>query len=155
MKRLMHSKSDNKQIMFSYVTWNYTKLFNLRKNRYQNSLQSMRGSESVFDYVYLLHCKWHKIKLNRSGSYIDFPDWIKNENVATNQINKKHKKCFQYAITVALIYKEIENDSQTITKIILFMNKYNWEGTNYSSEKNDWKNFRKIVKQLLLALTVL
>ena len=39
------------------------KLFDLLKNRYQKNLQSMRGSEFVFDYVQLLHCKCHKMNL--------------------------------------------------------------------------------------------
>ena len=30
-----------------------------------------------------------------------------------------------------------------ITKIKLFINKYNWDGTNYPSEKKDWKKFKK------------
>ena len=50
------------------------KLFDSRKNRYQNSLQLMRGSEFVFDYVKLLYYKCHKINLNRGGSSIDSPD---------------------------------------------------------------------------------
>ena len=33
--------------------------------------------------------------------------------------------------------------SQKITKIKLFINKYNWKGINYSSGKEDWKNFGK------------
>ena len=43
------------------------------KNKYQNNLEWMKGSDFVFDYVYLLHYKCHKINLNRCGSYIDFP----------------------------------------------------------------------------------
>ena len=55
-------------------------LFNLFKNRYQNSLpKSMRDSEFVFDYVQLLYNKCHKINLNCVGSYIDFPYWIKKQ----------------------------------------------------------------------------
>ena len=42
------------------------------KNKYQNNLEWMKGSDFVFDYVYLLHYKCHKINLNRDGSYIDF-----------------------------------------------------------------------------------
>ena len=44
------------------------------KNRYQNNLELMKGSEFVFNYVQLLHYKYHKIKPNHDGSYIDFPD---------------------------------------------------------------------------------
>ena len=69
---------------------------------------SMTGSDFIFDCVYLLHFKYHEINDNRDGSYIDSPDWIKNKKAATNPINKKDNKCFQYAVTVALNRKEIK-----------------------------------------------
>ena len=40
----------------------------------------MKGSEFVFDYVYLFYDKCHKISPNHGGRYIDSPDWIKNNN---------------------------------------------------------------------------
>ena len=52
----------------------------------------MKGSKFVFDYVYLLHYKCHKINPNRSGSYMDSADWIKNKKVAINPITKKDNK---------------------------------------------------------------
>ena len=39
----------------------------------------MRGSKFVFDSVDLLHYKLHKVSLNRDGSYIGFPEWLKNK----------------------------------------------------------------------------
>ena len=60
----------------------------------------MKGSEFVFDYVHLLYYKFHEINPNRGGSYIDSPDWIKNKKATINSINKKDKKCVQYAVTV-------------------------------------------------------
>ena len=36
-----------------------------------------------------------------------------------------------------------QNDSQIITRIKSFVNKYNWERINYPSEKYGWKNFEK------------
>ena len=30
-----------------------------------------------------------------------------------------------------------------ITKVKPFINRYNWEGTNFPSEKDDWKKFKK------------
>ena len=33
------------------------------KNKYQTNLQLMKGSEFVFDYVYLLSYKCHKINI--------------------------------------------------------------------------------------------
>ena len=32
---------------------------------------------------------------------------------------------------------------ERITKIKPFINKYNWEGTNFRSQKDDWKKFEK------------
>ena len=54
-------------------------LFKSLKNRYQNNLQLMKGSEFVFNYVNLLYYKCHKINPNCGGSYIVSPDWIKNK----------------------------------------------------------------------------
>ena len=56
-----------------------------------------------------------------------------------NPINKKDNKCFQYAVKVALNHEELKKDLQRITKIKLFINKYNWEGINFPSERDDWK----------------
>ena len=52
----MHSNSDNIEIMISNKTNEVIKkLSDSLKNRYQNSLQSMRGNDFVFDYVQLLY----------------------------------------------------------------------------------------------------
>ena len=56
-------------------------------------------------------------------------------------------------MTVALNYEEIEEDPERISKIKSFMNKYNWEGISYPSEKNDRKNFEK--NNVAIALNVL
>ena len=65
--------------------------------------------------------------------------------------NKFHQqKCFQYAVTVVLNHEEIEKDTQRITKIKPFINKYNWEGINFLSEKHDWENV-KIALNVLYA----
>ena len=110
----------------------------------------MKGSEFVFDYVQLLYYKCHKINPNCSGSYIDSPGWIKSNN-KSHQL--KDNKCFQYAVTFALNYEEIKKDLQRITKIKPFINKYNWEGTIFPSEKDDWKKFEK--NNVTIALNVL
>ena len=49
-------------------------------------------------------------------------------------MNKKNK-CFEYAVTVMLKHEEIGKHSERITKIKPFINKYNWEGINFPSEK--------------------
>ena len=59
----MHSKSDNIEIMISDEVIKdevIEELFDSLKNRYQSNLESMKGSELVFDYVQLLYYKCHK-----------------------------------------------------------------------------------------------
>ena len=52
-ERAMHSKSNNMEIMIINKAAEVIKeLFDSLKNRYQNSLESMKGSEYVFGYVY-------------------------------------------------------------------------------------------------------
>ena len=104
----MHSKIDNIEIMINDEAGEVIEeLFDSLKNRYQNNLESMKGSDFVFEYVHLLYYECHKINRNRGGSYIDSPDWIKNKKATINTVNKKDNKCFQYAVTVALNHEEM------------------------------------------------
>ena len=64
----MHSKTDNiKTLINNEVDELIKKVFGSLYNRYQSNLESMKGSEFVFDYVYLLHYKCHKINPNCGG----------------------------------------------------------------------------------------
>ena len=56
-------------------------------------------------------------------------------------------------MTVALHYEEIKKDPQRIPKIKPFINNCNWEGINFTSEKDDWKKFWK--NNVTFALNVL
>ena len=92
----MYSKSDNIEIMINDEADEIIReLFYSLKNRYQNNLEPMKGSEFFYDYVQLLYYKYHKINPNRGGSYIDSLDWIKHKKAAINPINRKDNKCFQ------------------------------------------------------------
>ena len=51
----------------------------------------MRRSEFVFDSIDLLNYKLHKISLNRGGSYLDSPNWLKNKKATTNPKNNDGK----------------------------------------------------------------
>ena len=82
-----------------------------------------------------------KIKLNRSESYIDSPDWIKNKKATINPVNKRDNRCSEYAITFILNLNRVKKDPQRIIKIKPFTNKYNWEEINFPSKKDDWKTF--------------
>ena len=39
--------------------------------------------------------------------------------------------------------KKLKKDPQRITKIKTLINTYDWEGINFPSEKDDWKNLEK------------
>ena len=57
----MHSKSDNIQIMINHEAVEVIKeFFDSLKNRYQSNLDSMNGSEFVFDYIHLFYYKCYK-----------------------------------------------------------------------------------------------
>ena len=76
------------------------------------------------DSIDLLYYKLHKISLNRSGSYIDSPEWLKSKKVTINPIKKKDDECFQYAVTVALNHEQINKDPKRISKIKSFIDQY-------------------------------
>ena len=73
-EHVVHSKSDNMKIVISDEADEVIIFFLIHIN-----LQFMRGTEFVFNYLQLLYYKCHKININRGGSYIDSPDWIKNK----------------------------------------------------------------------------
>ena len=51
----MHSKSDNIEIVINdEANEDIKELFDSLRNRYQNDLESMKGSEFILDYVHFL-----------------------------------------------------------------------------------------------------
>ena len=109
----MHSKCDNIEITINGEPDEVTKeLFDSLKNRYENSLELVKGSELVFDYVHLWNYKCHKINPNRGGSYIDSPNYIKNKEAKISPIIKRDNKSFQYTVIVSLNHKEIGKNSE-------------------------------------------
>ena len=94
----------------------------------------------IFDSVNLLYYKFHKTILNRDGSYIDSPQWLKNKK-ATTDPKDNNDKCFQYAKTVALNHHKINNHPERVSNIYLFINRYNWKEIDFPSDKNGWKKF--------------
>ena len=56
----MHSKTDNTVIMINNEADKLIKeLFNSLENRYENALESIKGSEFVLDYDLLLYHNCH------------------------------------------------------------------------------------------------
>ena len=56
---------------------------------------------------------------------------------------KNTDKCFQYPVTVALNYEEINWNPESVSNITPLINKYNWKGINYPTKIDDWKTFEK------------
>lgn len=70
--QLMHSKSDNIEIMIVNKTDGIiNELFESFLTRYQLGLESMKGNDFVFDSIDGMHYKCNKISLNCGGAYID------------------------------------------------------------------------------------
>ena len=69
---IIHSKSDNVEIMSGYDTNNIIDmLIDTFINRYQEGLETkMKRSSYVFNHIDLLGYHFNKITLNRSSSYI-------------------------------------------------------------------------------------
>ena len=149
--RTMHTKSDNVKILEGTETYNIiTELFKSFLKKYQAGLETkMEGSNFVFESVDLLYYSLHKISLNRGGSYIDSPDWIKNKKTTMNRKNKDNE-CFKYAITTALNYSKINNHPEKVSKLKPFIENYNWKDTEFPSCSKIGKNLNKIIIQLLL-----
>ena len=78
-------------------------------------------SEFVFDSVDSLRYNLHKISLNRGGSNIDSPEWLKNKKATVNPKNNDDK-CVQY----------------------------NWKDIDIPSHKKDWEKFEFNNKSIAL-----
>ena len=135
---IMHTKSNNIEIMIGSDTDEVTEDFcKFVLQKYQENLEEkMRGSEFVFDGVDVLHYNLKKISLNRCGSHIDSPEWIKNKKATINPKNKRDNKCFQYALTVALNHEKIKDHPERISKIKPFIDHCKFETNNKSIALN-------------------
>ena len=101
----------------------------------------------VFESVNSLHCKFHKISLNRGRSYIDSYKWLKNKKVTINSKNND-EKCFQYAAAVALNHEQIKSHPERISNIKSFIDQYNWKEINFPSQRKDSEKFESNNKSI-------
>ena len=100
----------------------------------------MKGSDSEFGGVNFLYYDFNKISINRGGSYIDSPKWLKDKKSTINSKNNDYK-CFQYAVTLALNLDKINKHPQRISKIKPFIGQYNWKDIDFPALSKDWKKF--------------
>ena len=152
-RRIMHTRSDNEQFMNGSDTGEFIKgLFEPFLQKYEENLQNkMRGLDFEFDDVNLLYYDFNKIRLNRRGSYIDSPKWLKDKKPTINPKNNYHK-CFQCAVTLALNLDNMNKHPQRISKIKPFMDQYNWKDIDFPSTSKDW---RKLELNNEIALNIL
>ena len=124
----MYTRSDNIEIMFDVNNDDIIEqLFESLLQKYEENLQNkMRGSKFEFDGVNFLFYDFNKTSINRGGSYIDSPKWLKDKKSTINPKNNDDK-CFQYAVTLALNLHKIK--------------KNNWEDIDFPSTNKDWKKF--------------
>ena len=116
-------------------------LFESLLQKYEENLRDkMRGSDFEFDGVNFLYHDFNKTSINRRGSYIDSPKWLKDKKSTINPKNNEDK-CFQYTVTLALNLNRINKDPQIVSRIKPFIEKYNWEDIDFPSTGKDWKKF--------------
>ena len=89
----MYMKGANMEIMRGIETNDIiTRLFNSLFKKYQEGLETKMNGSSFTSYsVDLLQYIFHKISLNRGGSYIDSPRWIKNKRATINPQNNDNE----------------------------------------------------------------
>ena len=113
----------------------------------------MRGSNFYFNSVDLLYYHLQKTSLSRKGSsYIDSPKWLKNKKATINPKNNDDK-CFQYALTAALNYKNIKIHPERISNLKPFVGQYDWKEIDFPSEQKDWRSFE--LNNASIALNIL
>ena len=139
---IIYTRSDNIEIMFGDDNDDIVEqLFESLLKKYEENLQNkMRGSEFEFDGVNFLYYDFNKTSINRGGTYIDSPKWLKDKKSTINPKNNDDK-CFQYAVTLTLNLDQIKKDPQGVSKIKPFIEKYNWGDIDFPSTSKDWKKF--------------
>ena len=93
--RIMYTRSDNVEIMLGDDNDDIIEqLFESLLQKYEENLQNkMKGSDFEFDGVNFLYYDFNKTSINRGGSYIDSPKWLKDKKSIINPKNNDNE-CF-------------------------------------------------------------
>ena len=136
----MHTKSNNIEVTMGSETDDIVdELFESLLQKYLEGLEKlMKGSRFIFDSVDFLYYHLQKTSLSRKGeSYIDSPKWLKNKKTINPKNNDNN--CFQFALSVSLNYQNSKEDPQRISKILPFIDQYDWKEIKFPSHKENWK----------------
>ena len=147
----MHWKSDNAEIMMGTETDDIiNEFFESPLKKYQEGLETkMRGSDFDFESVDLFYYSLHEISLNRGGSYVNSPDWIKHKKATINP-KTKDNEYFRDAVTAALNHKIIKKDHKRIHNLKPFFDQYNRKEIESPSYSKDWKKIEQNNKTVSL-----
>ena len=115
-KRALYLKTKNVEIMMGSDTNEIVKeLFESIIQKYQELMEySTKNSGLILEGVELMNYDINKITINRGGSYIESPTWLKSKKCTINPQNKNDNNCFQYALAVALNYEKINNHPEKV-----------------------------------------
>ena len=86
-------------------------LFESFLHDYQEKMKTIKGSDFIFESVYLMDYKLHRVRLKRGGSYIKSPEWLENKKAIRNPKNENDDECFQWSTICTLNYDEIMKKS--------------------------------------------
>ena len=81
-------------------------LFESFSHDYQEKLKTIKGSDFVFESVYLMDYKLHRVRLKRSGWYIKSHEWLENKKAEINPKNENNDVCFRWSTICTLNYNE-------------------------------------------------
>ena len=77
--------------------------------------------------------------------------WLRGKKEAI--INNDNS--FQNALDDALNYQTIKTNPERISKLKPYINKYNWEGIEFSAGPKEWKKFEQNNKKIALNILFL
>ena len=75
---------------------------------------------------------------------------VKNKVVKINPKNTNDNNCYQYAITAALNYQNVDPHPERISNLKPFINNYNWKNIEFPTHLKDWRKFERNNKAIAL-----
>ena len=120
-------------------------LASLHKKFDDDLVLSRESSSFVYESVEECNIHFHKIDLRRGASFIDTPEWLKNEKATINPQNTNNAYCFMYAIAIALFHEVLGNNPGRISKkLIEYVNAFNWHDIAFPATYDDYVLFEKL-----------
>ena len=131
-----------------YKLWWVTKQMKLPKNFLtlfyriikRDLKEPMRRSDFIPDSIDLLYYHLQKIGLKRGRSNKNCLKWLKIKKTTINP-KSNDDKCFQYALTAALNYQNIKSNSERMSNLKPFINRYDSKEIDFTSHQKDRKKF--------------